>query len=187
MMLILICVACNFMIYASLFKFDNLQLSPATAFYFSAATILLIMFLLWTIAFARMSEFRWYGFVFGLAAAMSASIGLFALGYATFGGLIDTSPSLPATSIANLVTGSSTGLATSDPWDCLYFSVMTWTTVGYGDFKPAPSTRGLAACEAIAGYLVMTLIIALFVKYFETVPASISGQRDEAVKQEQGS
>src|SRR4051812_16054276 len=26
-----------------------------------------------------------------------------------------------------------------DPRDCLYFSAVTWTTLGYGDFYPTPS------------------------------------------------
>jgi hypothetical protein len=34
-----------------------------------------------------------------------------------------------------------------------YFSLVTWTTLGYGDFQPAESLRLLAGLEAFLGYL----------------------------------
>jgi hypothetical protein len=53
----------------------------------------------------------------------------------------------------------------TDPGACLYFTVITWTTVGYGDFTPTPAARSYAAIEAMVGYMftaffVPTLIYA---------------------------
>lgn len=61
------------------------------------------------------------------------------------------------------------GVPTSDPTTCLYFSIVTWTTLGYGDVCPSHSDRLLAASEAIIGYIVMVALIALcaeFLRYF---------------------
>lgn len=46
--------------------------------------------------------------------------------------------------------------------DCLYFSIATWTTLGYGDFYPTADARMLAASEAALGYVGMGLLITLF-------------------------
>jgi hypothetical protein len=54
---------------------------------------------------------------------------------------------------------------TSDPVTCLYFSVLTWTTLGYGDVRPSRSARLLAASEAVVGYIVMAALIAVFATY----------------------
>lgn len=43
----------------------------------------------------------------------------------------------------------------------LYFSVVTWTTLGYGDFAPASELRLLAALQAGLGYLFLGLTVAL--------------------------
>ena len=48
-------------------------------------------------------------------------------------------------------------------YPCLYFSLITWTTLGYGDYRPVPSTecRLLAALQAFSGYAYMALAIGL--------------------------
>jgi len=45
--------------------------------------------------------------------------------------------------------------------DCLYFSVVTFTTLGYGDILPAPFplARLLAGCEAFLGIFTMGLFV----------------------------
>lgn len=43
--------------------------------------------------------------------------------------------------------------------DTLYFSVVTFSTLGYGDFKPAPSAQGFAAAQAILGNLHLGIIV----------------------------
>ncbi|WP_159931203.1 pentapeptide repeat-containing protein [Oceanicoccus sp. KOV_DT_Chl] len=47
---------------------------------------------------------------------------------------------------------------------CLYFSVVTFTTLGYGDITPLGSTRALAAIEAFGGSFTMALFVVVFVK-----------------------
>jgi hypothetical protein len=44
--------------------------------------------------------------------------------------------------------------------------LITWTTVGFGDVTPTPSTRMLAACEAVLGYFVMAGLVGLLVVTF---------------------
>jgi len=41
----------------------------------------------------------------------------------------------------------------------LYFSAVTWTTLGYGDITPATDFLLLAASEALLGYITMSLLI----------------------------
>lgn len=47
--------------------------------------------------------------------------------------------------------------------DCLYFSIVTWTTLGYGDLAPTSEMRLWAASEAVVGYAFTALIISLFI------------------------
>jgi hypothetical protein len=51
------------------------------------------------------------------------------------------------------------GKADLTPSDYLYFSIITWTTVGYGDLVPTPASRPFAAAEALFGYLYMAVYI----------------------------
>jgi hypothetical protein len=62
--------------------------------------------------------------------------------------------------IKEVATGANTDLLS----DGLYFSIITWTTVGFGDFIPASKvSRRLAAYEAMLGYFTMASIFALAV------------------------
>ncbi|MEZ6062350.1 MAG: ion channel [Planctomycetaceae bacterium] len=40
-----------------------------------------------------------------------------------------------------------------------YFSLVTWTTLGYGDFQPTEAVRMAAAIEAMLGYVAMAFFI----------------------------
>lgn len=62
---------------------------------------------------------------------------------------------------------SSSG-QTHDSFDCLYFSIVTWTTLGYGDFSPTESLRIVAATEALIGYIYMAILIGLFLVFFQS-------------------
>jgi len=42
----------------------------------------------------------------------------------------------------------------------LYFSIVTWTTLGYGDYQPIENLHLWAASEALFGYIFMALLIA---------------------------
>ena len=56
---------------------------------------------------------------------------------------------------------------TGDSWRAIYFSVITWTSVGDGDITPGePFTRFLAGLEALNGYLVMSIFIATLLQTF---------------------
>lgn len=48
--------------------------------------------------------------------------------------------------------------------DCLYFSVVTFTTLGYGDLTPFGWSRLVAAFEAFTGSFSLALFVVLFVK-----------------------
>lgn len=43
----------------------------------------------------------------------------------------------------------------------LYFSVVTWTTLGYGDFQPVEAARKIAALQALLGYMFMALFMGI--------------------------
>ncbi len=50
--------------------------------------------------------------------------------------------------------------------ECLYFSVVTFTTLGYGDMKPVGGMRALAASEALAGAFLMALFVVAMARKF---------------------
>jgi hypothetical protein len=47
---------------------------------------------------------------------------------------------------------------------CIYYSVVTFTTLGYGDLVPIGFARALAAFEAFTGSFTMALFVVVFVK-----------------------
>ena len=47
---------------------------------------------------------------------------------------------------------------------CLYYSVVTFTTLGYGDFAPIGISRAIAAFEAFTGSFTIALFVVVFVK-----------------------
>ncbi|MFK5984475.1 MAG: ion channel [Pseudomonadota bacterium] len=49
-------------------------------------------------------------------------------------------------------------------FESLYFSVITFTTLGYGDLVPVGITRLIAASEAFTGNFTMALFVVVFVK-----------------------
>ena len=48
------------------------------------------------------------------------------------------------------------------PLDTLYFSYVTFTTLGYGEIVPLGPCRWIAALEAISGYVLLGLLIGAF-------------------------
>jgi len=55
--------------------------------------------------------------------------------------------------------------ATNNPIDCLYFSTITFTTLGYGDFRPLEGWgRILAGSEAFIGAFMMALFVYTFAR-----------------------
>jgi hypothetical protein len=48
--------------------------------------------------------------------------------------------------------------------ECLYFSIITFTTTGYGDFSPVGFSRIVAALEAFTGAFSISLFVVVFVR-----------------------
>ena len=61
-------------------------------------------------------------------------------------------------------------------WDALYFSIVTFTTLGYGDFRPVTDARMIAASEALIGYFAMATLIAVVARVWSFVPLSTAGR-----------
>lgn len=47
--------------------------------------------------------------------------------------------------------------------DAYYFSIVTFTTLGYGDFTPKENLRLIFASEAITGYIFFAILIGLII------------------------
>lgn len=50
-------------------------------------------------------------------------------------------------------------------FDSLYLSIVTFTTLGYGECLPSEKTRLFAAYEALSGMIIMGLFIAMLVAH----------------------
>lgn len=57
-------------------------------------------------------------------------------------------------------------IGASGPADILYFSYVTFTTVGYGDMAPIGLCRGLAVAEAVTGYILLGMFVAAAVALY---------------------
>lgn len=60
------------------------------------------------------------------------------------------------------------GVITGDFITSLYFSIVTWTTLGYGDLKPINELRLIASLEALMGYIYMAILIGLFLNMLQS-------------------
>ena len=64
--------------------------------------------------------------------------------------------------------------------DHVYFSFVTQTTVGYGDYAPlAPVARSIAIAEALIGQLYLVTVISLLVGGFIGARSSGSARRED--------
>jgi hypothetical protein len=52
---------------------------------------------------------------------------------------------------------------------CLDFSIVTWTTLGYGDVRPSANARMLAASEAVLGYMFLGVYIGMLSALFRQI------------------
>jgi len=59
----------------------------------------------------------------------------------------------------NIVANEKPEEAITDMITCFYFSIVTFTTLGYGDFAPTANVRLLAALEALIRYVFLGLLI----------------------------
>ena len=60
--------------------------------------------------------------------------------------------------------------------DTLYFSIVTFTTLGFGDIQPVPAGRLPAAFQALCGYIYLGLGIGLAVDGFRPINREDGGQ-----------
>jgi Ion channel len=102
--------------------------------------------------------------VFGIARARTAQFVIFALLSLCF---LSSELLSFASIFRQLGILNSHGDSITDPLPCLYLSVITWTTVGFGDFTPSPQARGFAAGEALLGYIFMAVLVAALVRLLE--------------------
>lgn len=75
-----------------------------------------------------------------------------------------------------IYTGPLAGRGDSrhDLADTIYFSVVTFTTLGYGDFQPSSGMRGLAAAEALLGYVYLGFLVGAAVHWVSMNRAAAS-------------
>ena len=52
-------------------------------------------------------------------------------------------------------------------WDCFYFSIVTWTSLGYGDVQPSILSRKWVMIEVSFGYIHMGVLVGLFMDYLK--------------------
>lgn len=52
-----------------------------------------------------------------------------------------------------------------DGFDYLYFSMVTFTTLGYGDIRPAPDFRLIAAWQAMFGFFYVPIVLSELVTH----------------------
>jgi hypothetical protein len=52
-----------------------------------------------------------------------------------------------------------------DRESCLYFSIVTFTTLGYGDYRPTLDGRMVSATEALTGYVFLGVFISMISSY----------------------
>jgi len=59
----------------------------------------------------------------------------------------------------------------------LYFSIVTWTTLGYGDFQPTESVRLWASLEAFIGYVFTGILVGLIIAALTPTASKFSGKK----------
>ena len=60
--------------------------------------------------------------------------------------------------------------------DASYFSIVTFTTLGFGDLQPTPDGRIYAAIQALSGYVYLGIVIGLAVNGFNPLSRKDGGQ-----------
>lgn len=118
-------------------------------------TIFLYLYFLWAAAYRVLEMYprpTWLGFygIINVAGALACLIMLQALMFAQFFG----------------IRGASEGVILA-PSDYLYFSMVTFSTLGYGDFQPCPIGRLYAAAHGLCGMLLAPLLLAVFLRNSE--------------------
>jgi hypothetical protein len=79
---------------------------------------------------------------------------------------------------ANGTDGSSPANIKHDWVSTVYFSIVTFTTTGYGDYRPRDNDRLLAATEALSGYIFLGTFVSLFTSYLTKRDRSNSEKKE---------
>jgi hypothetical protein len=76
--------------------------------------------------------------------------------------------------------------ATRDFGDALYFSIVTLTTLGYGDMIPIGAGRYMAAMQGLTGYFILGIIVSTGFQIIAPDPESAGSGSDEGAQSEPG-
>ena len=63
-------------------------------------------------------------------------------------------------------------------WEALYYSVVTFTTLGYGDLQPRGILRFLACLETFVGYLVLGILASTVADFVQEWAKAVSDDAD---------
>ncbi|MEA1941066.1 MAG: ion channel [Pseudomonadota bacterium] len=110
----------------------------------NAGSVVLVVYmscLLTLVAVILHSDKPWYVFLVFLMQAV-ASVVAYAMVYAGVGLIDDTS-------------------TIDDASSAFYFSLVTWTTLGYGDLRPPLPIRLIASSQAMLGYIYLGIFVGL--------------------------
>ena len=95
------------------------------------------------------------GVLFLLGISCIVVILFYASIYAIYGFICDGNPYLYALEPSKIIRF----------WNSVYFSIVTFTTLGYGDCKPMPELRLVCASEAVVGYTYLGLFVGYIMVY----------------------
>ena len=100
-----------------------------------------------------------------ILATSAVVIVLCALLFPFLGGLQDTVPDDPVTYSLAVPPGSSVDYAVTAFGKSLYFSVVTFATLGYGDIQPVgTAARALSGIETLVGFGLVALLISILLR-----------------------
>jgi|APSaa5957512622_1039677.scaffolds.fasta_scaffold176539_2 hypothetical protein len=83
---------------------------------------------------------------------------------------------LGANGIVDTTDGKEEIAISYDTWR--YFSLVTWTTVGYGDVRPSKEARAYAAAEAAIGYLYMAMLAGMVLHVAPSIRKVVDDEDD---------
>lgn len=123
------------------------------------AFIISLLSLFWESSRAPYGRAFW---LFLVAVASYSIVLSFALAYGSFGGFLECG----GHTLKKIVLSDQSGICSAygdfGNREYIYFSVVTFTTLGYGDFHPIGPLRGAAMMEAAFGFLLMPVLVAEF-------------------------
>jgi hypothetical protein len=73
-----------------------------------------------------------------------------------------------------LAPGARIGVKTFDHLTSIYFSIVTWPTLGYGDCYSSENARFWTTIEAMLGYVYMGILVALIMSTFSSIRETLS-------------